>query len=49
MDVKEGTWLNEHWVLFATDESRNSTSEANKKKRVGGILAFGGPGEKHRK
>lgn len=42
MDVKEGTWLNEHWVLFATDESRNSTSEANKKKSGwGGSLPLG--------
>ena len=25
MDIKEGTWSNENWVLYATDESLNST------------------------
>ena len=29
MDIKEGTWSNEHWVLYATDASLNSTSETN--------------------
>jgi len=29
MDINEGTWCNEHWVLYATDESLNSTPETN--------------------
>ena len=29
MDIKEGTWYNEHWVLYKTDESLTSTSETN--------------------
>ena len=29
MGIEEGTWCNEHWVLYATDESLNSTHEAN--------------------
>ena len=29
MGIKEGTWWNEHWVSYATDESLNSTSETN--------------------
>ena len=29
MDIKEGMWYNEHWVLYATDESLNSTPETN--------------------
>ena len=35
MGIKEGTWCNEHWVLYATDESLNSTSETNKVLYVG--------------
>ena len=31
MDIKEGTWCNEYWVWYATDESLNSTSETNNK------------------
>ena len=31
--IKEGTRSNEHWVLYATDESLNSTSETKKKKK----------------
>ena len=28
--IKKGTWCNnEHWVLYATDESLNTTSETN--------------------
>lgn len=27
MDIKEDTWYDEHWVLRATDEALNSTSE----------------------
>ena len=27
MDIKEGTGYNEHWGLYETDESLNSTSE----------------------
>ena len=30
MDIKEGL-SNEHWVLYATDESLNFSSETNKK------------------
>jgi len=30
MGIKEGTWCDEHWVLYATDESLNSTPETNK-------------------
>ena len=30
MGMKEGMWCNEHWVLYATDESLNYTSETNK-------------------
>ena len=29
MDIKEGTWYNEHWVLYATDESVNSMPETS--------------------
>ena len=29
MDIKEGTWWNEHWVLHKTNESLTSTSETN--------------------
>ena len=29
MGMKEGTGWNEHWVLYATDESLNSTPETN--------------------
>jgi len=29
MGIKDGTWWNEHGVLYATDESQNSTSETN--------------------
>ena len=29
MGIKEGTEYNEHWVLYAADESLNSTSETN--------------------
>ena len=29
MGTKEGTWCNEHWVVYATDESLNSTPETN--------------------
>jgi len=29
MGIKEGTWCDEHWVLYATDELLNSTSETN--------------------
>ena len=29
MDIKEGTWCDEHWVFYATDELLNSTSETN--------------------
>ena len=29
MDIKEGTWSDEPWVLYATDESLNSTPETN--------------------
>ena len=29
MIIKEGTFCNEHWVLYATDESLNSTPETN--------------------
>ena len=27
--TKEGTWWNEHWVLYEPDESLTSTSETN--------------------
>jgi len=27
--MKEGMWWNAHWVLYATDESLNSTPETN--------------------
>ena len=27
--IKEGTWCDEHWVFYATEESLNSTSETN--------------------
>lgn len=29
MGIKEGTGWNEHWVLYTTDDSLNSTSEAD--------------------
>ena len=29
MGIKEGVWCYEHWVLYATDELLNSTSETN--------------------
>ena len=29
MDIKEGSRCNEHWILYKTDESLNTTSEAN--------------------
>ena len=29
MGIKEGTSCNEHWVLYATIESLDSTSETN--------------------
>ena len=29
MGIKEGTCGDEHWVLYATDELLNSTSETN--------------------
>ena len=29
MGIKEGTWSDEHWVLYATDESLNSTHKTN--------------------
>lgn len=29
MGMKEGTLWREHWVLYATDESLNSTFETN--------------------
>ena len=29
MFVKEGTWCNDHWVLYETDESLNPTPETN--------------------
>ena len=29
MGIKEGTCLDEHWVLYARDESLNSTPETN--------------------
>ena len=31
MGIEEGVGWNEHWVLHATDESLNSTSETNLK------------------
>ena len=27
--IMEGTWCDEHWVLYTTDELLNSTSEIN--------------------
>ena len=29
MGIKKGTWSNEYWVLYATDEPLISTSETN--------------------
>ena len=29
MGIKEGTWYDEHWVLYATDKLLNTTSETN--------------------
>ena len=29
MGTKEGTWCDEHWVLYATDEFLKCTSETN--------------------
>ena len=29
MGIKEGTFRNEHWVLYVSDESQNSTTETN--------------------
>ena len=29
MDIEEGMWYNEHWVLCETDESQTSSSETN--------------------
>ena len=29
MDIKEGTGCDEHWVLYVSDESLNSTPEMN--------------------
>ena len=29
MGIKEGTCRNEHWVLYVSDESLNSTPETN--------------------
>jgi len=29
MGIKEGTWCDEHWVLYVSDESLNSTPETN--------------------
>ena len=34
MAIKENTWCNEHWVLYATDESLNSTPEINNRVHV---------------
>ena len=31
MGIKEGTWFDEHWVLYVSDESLNSISETNTK------------------
>ena len=31
MNVKRGTWCNEHWLLYKTDESMTSISETNNK------------------
>ena len=27
MGIKEGTWWDEHWMLYITDELLNTTSE----------------------
>ena len=29
MGIKKGMWCDEHWVLYATDESLNTTSNTN--------------------
>lgn len=29
MGFKKGTWCDEHWVLYATNELLNSTPETN--------------------
>ena len=29
MGIKEGTWCDEHWVLYTTDKLLNTTSETN--------------------
>jgi len=29
MGIKEGTWSDEHWVLYATNESLNTISKTN--------------------
>jgi len=29
MRIKEGTYCDEHWVLYVTDESLDSTPETN--------------------
>lgn len=29
MGIREGAWGDEHWVLYAIDESLNSTSDTN--------------------
>ena len=34
-DIKEGTWCDERWVLYPTDDLLNSTSETNNALYVG--------------
>ena len=29
MDIREGIWCDEHWVLFAIDKLLNATSETD--------------------
>ena len=29
MGIKEGTWCDDHWVSYATDELLNTTFETN--------------------
>ena len=40
MGIKEGTWCNEHWVLYTPDLLLNTTSETNDVLYVGYILLY---------
>ena len=35
MNIKEGTWFDDHWVLYTINESLNTTSKTNNVLYVG--------------